>query len=1269
MNKKLTRLLAMLISIVMLLGVFSACGEQCDHDLNDDCLCSKCNKYIHDYENGVCTRCGALKNDPTQCAHTFDGTEPDNMVCTKCNTVCRHENITRGICPDCGIECKHKVGTAKAYVDGVCSVCGYQCPHKWDVYGVCSYCAYHCPHDWDENYRCTICGFTCPHYWNATTGTCDKCGKVCTHDWILGKCNICGMECDHQWNSGVCSVCKSTCPHDYSNQDGQCSICDMLANSTPSGDIYHAKDYYRATDSNTDYTVEYFNNAWYVDFTDGTTNSVEAVLKGDYSRYSSLTVVVSGLEGITIRVVPFGIESLAQTVALEGYYVDADDTEGTEWQPRRYRKEINFDISGDVLDSVDWTQDSFIYFYASGTESNTPPYDDLHDFILSDVMFDVDPVVAFTANQQLFEYWCDDQFIIETMTNTINIHYTLRNPEVYGIYHYPATMYSINLDELGMIDDEDGDGLDDGLEELIAEVTSFNRAELTADQQLVYDIMITYCENIQKTVGLDYIGSNFGMSGIQENMPTNLAEYKFYSEEDVIDYLELQRQLPQFFIDCVEYERIRAELGYALDDYSIDVTIDNCVDFLKAKTTELTPAGGDNYMLIMFESKINALKDLTRQEKDAYIAQNEADFLEYTVNAYQYVIDHLSEIYNIKTQYELDDDYNINNELGYAYLGFDWSQVRDTDEFAALTDADKGASMLNSLNAMSVADQRTALFSVLCKAEPYYSIPDADKSPIMLSVYNSLISTTSSDANKQIVYDIAIDIFSGMSQFSSITEAQENEYILAELNSYAANPKTALIVALFGAENNFNTLTDADKMTALRGVYLQLPDRLLSAPQVRYFASLTTSEKEAILLACENQLPLVVRSAPIHNYFYNVLASNEERALTLANNYNSAPAAITENLLRSVFSSLPESERRAMLKQTDGAQYYEYYMEYRSGIVGDRLPAIENPTITDMTVDEIFEWCVADAKSAIAEFKSIKDNSANSTAYQAWCDCVFMDENSVAGYGMTNPYAILELLKTMITEDFPELPPNNYTCEPVHPALQAINSAAAYYMIPQLDDFATNYIYYNQANVSAGSLFSTLAHEGYPGHLFQYVYYYNTNPHELRDVFRFTGYSEGWTKYIEGWVPDKWDFGALDAPITRLYQLWERIFYSIICVEDIGVNYFGWTAQDALDYIEDNFDAGNVLELDDGRTFTISSLYAWDGSIFEIVISAPGMYPAYSCGQIKVTELRAKAEEALGDLFVLKDFHVALLEVGPAQYIYVERAIDEYIAQVLADNP
>ena len=237
----------------------------------------------------------------------------------------------------------------------------------------------------------------------------------------------------------------------------------------------------------------------------------------------------------------------------------------------------------------------------------------------------------------------------------------------------------------------------------------------------------------------------------------------------------------------------------------------------------------------------------------------------------------------------------------------------------------------------------------------------------------------------------------------------------------------------------------------------------------------------------------------------------------------------------------------------------------------------------------------------------------------------------------TDPKEILNSLSLDIQKTFPKLPQTSVEVKYVPKAMEA-HLSPAFYMIPALDDTEENVIYVNQAQMGNKlTLYTTLAHEGYPGHLYQTVYYASTKPDPLRSIFNFGGYVEGWATYAE--------MGAyyLADSLTReqavLLQKNSSILLALYALADMGIHYDGWNRMDTVKFFK---------EYGVGSAEIVNQIY-------DLIIGSPGNYLKYYIGYVEFLELKKKWVEKKGEDFSQKEFHKAVLDVGPAPFELVEK--------------
>lgn len=298
----------------------------------------------------------------------------------------------------------------------------------------------------------------------------------------------------------------------------------------------------------------------------------------------------------------------------------------------------------------------------------------------------------------------------------------------------------------------------------------------------------------------------------------------------------------------------------------------------------------------------------------------------------------------------------------------------------------------------------------------------------------------------------------------------------------------------------------------------------------------------------------------------------------------------------------------------DGSRYYEYLVRSFTG--------------SSRSVEELMEASIEFIYEAIEQKQNIMWNNPNLN--NEWYTYEFCE---------TEPEKILEDLIVKIQEDFPVIPDTNYVIKYVHPSMEE-HMSPAFYLTPPVDDTGNNIIYINRAYATT-DLYTTMAHEGYPGHLYQNVYTASKNLPLIRNLFSSQGYTEGWATYVEYYA---YSLGGLDADLAECLMLNDAIILGIHACIDMGVHYWGWDA----DQIEEFLGYYGLGGLD------IAQL------LFETMVEEPANYLSYFIGYLEFLNLRDVAEEAWGESYSLKRFHDAVLSLGPAPFDLLEEAIKVY---------
>lgn len=240
----------------------------------------------------------------------------------------------------------------------------------------------------------------------------------------------------------------------------------------------------------------------------------------------------------------------------------------------------------------------------------------------------------------------------------------------------------------------------------------------------------------------------------------------------------------------------------------------------------------------------------------------------------------------------------------------------------------------------------------------------------------------------------------------------------------------------------------------------------------------------------------------------------------------------------------------------------------------------------------------------------------------------------------TSPDSMLDDLRSKITDTFPEIPDVDFQVKYVPESMQDYLSPA-FYMIPAIDNLTENVIYINNGQTSSGlNLYTTLAHEGYPGHLYQTVYFSASEPDPIRSILDFGGYVEGWATYAEMM---SYYLAPLPKTEASLLQKNSSVILGLYALADMGIHYDGWSVTDTVRFFSDyGINDPNAVQ-----------------SVYKLIIGSPANYLKYYIGYLKFYELKKEMADALRNQFSQKEFHRAVLDVGPAPFEIVYDEVEK----------
>lgn len=241
----------------------------------------------------------------------------------------------------------------------------------------------------------------------------------------------------------------------------------------------------------------------------------------------------------------------------------------------------------------------------------------------------------------------------------------------------------------------------------------------------------------------------------------------------------------------------------------------------------------------------------------------------------------------------------------------------------------------------------------------------------------------------------------------------------------------------------------------------------------------------------------------------------------------------------------------------------------------------------------------------------------------------------------SSPEGCLEHLISEITTDFPAPVSTDFTINYVDECLQDA-MAPAFYLTAPIDDWNHNSIYINPAGNSEGiELFTTLAHEGFPGHLYQTVMSYDAGLSPLRSILSYPGYVEGWATYVEMM---SYRYSGLPADAAALLSANQSAILSLYATADMGIHYDGWSLADTIRFF---------------REFGIQDVDTVQ-HIFEYIVEEPAHYLKYYIGYLEFMELRDYAKQLYGTGYSNTQFHQAVLSMGPAPFHLLQKYLDDF---------
>lgn len=301
-----------------------------------------------------------------------------------------------------------------------------------------------------------------------------------------------------------------------------------------------------------------------------------------------------------------------------------------------------------------------------------------------------------------------------------------------------------------------------------------------------------------------------------------------------------------------------------------------------------------------------------------------------------------------------------------------------------------------------------------------------------------------------------------------------------------------------------------------------------------------------------------------------------------------------------------------------------------------------------MTSDEVHQLGLSEVARIRGEMEQIaaEEGFSSLAAFQTYLRTDPKFYPTTAYERLAAASYIQKKMEGQLVNLFTKLPRTPYDIKEI-PLDIAEKTTTAYYMPPAGDGSRSGTYYVNTTKLDTRPLYELEAlsfHEAVPGHHLQIALQQELDLPMFRRFGGFTAFVEGWGLYSERLGME---VGFYETPYTNFGRLSYEMWRACRLVVDTGMHAKGWTRQEAIDFMAEN----SGLSMNNITT-EVDRYITW-----------PGQALAYKMGELKIRELRARAEEKLGKNFDLRLFHDEVLEAGAVPLSVLEQRIDAWIAE------
>ena len=506
--------------------------------------------------------------------------------------------------------------------------------------------------------------------------------------------------------------------------------------------------------------------------------------------------------------------------------------------------------------------------------------------------------------------------------------------------------------------------------------------------------------------------------------------------------------------------------------------------------------------------------------------------------------------------------------------------------------------------------------------------------------------------DEQTIEKTAQDVAAAREEFQTfdrklLTEEQQDTYDIyqfqIDLDSKLCDPKFDYYQQAFGSTTGLHTqiptlLSDwqlrseqgVKDLIAVVGDVKPYVDSLLDYTRKQEEKGLLMTDLDGVIQYCQGVTAAGENSAVLHSMNANIDALQLDKET--AGRYKAELKEAFENSFLPAYEEIITTMEA--LKSGDnnqeGLAHFEYGKEYYTLLLKQNVGS----------------------NKSVEEIRQMMEDACN--RYDKGIETIILENPDLyesfvnfptTGFGSYT--AILDDFQGKMYRDYPEVSNLDYNIVNINEEI-ANSGVAAYFNIPPIDDTGDKQLRVNPdiGGVDDIYTYSVVAHEGYPGHMYQNAYAYeNLDSPYRKALANSPAYSEGFAVYAQYSAFQYLD--GIDPRVLDAYRQQELYTYCAIVLSDIGIHYDGWSLQEFQDFLTEM-----GLELGD------EALYE---SQYKQLQSTPCAFQPYYVGYEEFMALRRKAEKELGDSFNQKAFHEAILKSGAAPFCVVERNVDKYI--------